>query len=167
MPWIHSFAHGRTVYELKHDAASVRRAMEKVAKGDVVSVFTSLAAGADIDAVELAELGQKAHELSGAGLRAINAMLKGAQKQHAAQQARAALAQYAALRRDPRPLIRAPFPDDPWLPQMDVLNEVISTVAAVMPPVRDIDDGTTRVRKLPVANTHAFSDANEQEEDDE
>ena len=28
-PWIHSFAHGRTIYELKHDAASVRKAMER------------------------------------------------------------------------------------------------------------------------------------------
>ena len=36
-PWIHSFAHGRTIYELKHDAASVRRAMEKAAKDDVVA----------------------------------------------------------------------------------------------------------------------------------
>ena len=35
-PWIHSFAHGRTIYELKLDAATVRRAMEGAAKSDVV-----------------------------------------------------------------------------------------------------------------------------------
>jgi DNA polymerase I-like protein with 3'-5' exonuclease and polymerase domains len=165
-PWIHSFAHGRTVYELQHDAASVRRAMKKAAKGHVVSMFASLAAGADIDAVELTELRQLAHKSSGAGLSAINTMLKAAQGQHAAQQARAARAQHAALRQDPRPLIRVPFPNDPWLPQMNVLNEVIGAVAAVMPPARNIDADATRVRKLPVANTHAFSDANEPEEDD-
>src|SRR5262249_14513706 len=28
-PWIHSFAHGRTIYKLKHDAASVREVMGK------------------------------------------------------------------------------------------------------------------------------------------
>ena len=166
-PWIHSFAHGRTVYELKYDAGAVRKAMEKVAKGDVVSVFTSLAAGADIDAVELEALRQLAKELSGAGLRAINAMLKAAQKQHAARQAQAAWAQHATLRQDPRPLIRAPFPNDPWLPQMDVLNEVIGAEAAVMPPVRNIDADATRMRKLPVANMHAFTDANEPEGDDQ
>jgi hypothetical protein len=33
-PWIHSFAHGRTIYELKFDAASVRKAMEKAAKDE-------------------------------------------------------------------------------------------------------------------------------------
>ena len=32
-PWIHSFAHGRTIYELKHDAGSVRKAMEQGGEG--------------------------------------------------------------------------------------------------------------------------------------
>ena len=106
---------------------------------------------------------QLAKQLSGAGLQAINATLKAAQKQHAAQQAQAARARHAALRVDPRPLIRAPFPSDPWLPQMGVLNEVIGAVVADMPPVRNIDADATRVRKLPVANMHAFIDANEPE----
>jgi hypothetical protein len=166
-PWIHSFAHGQTIYELKHDAVSVRRAMEKAAREDVVATFVRLAAGADIDAVELTELKQLAKQLSGAGLQAINATLKAAQKQHAARQAQAARAQHAALRVDPRPLIRAPFPSDPWLPQMGVLNEVIGAVVADMPPVRNIDADATRVRKLPVANMHAFIDANEPPEGDD
>ena len=166
-PWIHSFAHGRTIYELKHDAVSVRRAMEKAAKEDVVAVFVRLATGADIDEVELTELRQLAKELSGAGLHAINAVLKAAQKQHAAQQAQAARTQHAALRQDPRPLIRAPFPSDPWLPQMEVLNEAIRAVVAIMPPVRNIDGDATRVRRLSVANMHAFSDANEPEEEED
>ena len=38
-PWIHSFAHGRTIYELKLDAASVRKAMEAAAKDDVVATL--------------------------------------------------------------------------------------------------------------------------------
>jgi hypothetical protein len=165
--WIHSFAHGRTVYELKYDAGAVRKAMEKVTKGDVVSVFTSLAAGADIDELELEALRQLAKELSGAGLRAINAMLKAAQKQHAAKQATAARTQRAALRQDPRPLIPSPSLNDPWLPEMAVLNEVIGAVVAIMPPVRNIDDDAIQVRKRPVPDLHAFTDANEPEEDNE
>ena len=165
-PWIHSFAHGRTIYELKHDAASVRKAMEKAAKDEVVATFALLAAGADIDAVELAELRQLAKKLSGIGLAAIDAALKAAQQQQAAQNAEAARARQAARRRDPRPYIRSPFPDEPWLPQMDVLNEVIGGVIAAKPPARDIDGDAMRMRKLPVPNTHAFTDAN-QEGDDE
>ena len=156
-PWIHSFAHGRTIYELKHDAAAVRKAMEKAAKDDVVATFARLAAGADLDAVELAELRQLAKKLSGIGLRAIDAALKAAQQQQAAQNAKAARARQAARRQDPRPQIRSPFPDEPWLPQMDVLNEVIGGVIAARPPARDIDGDAMRMRKLPVPNTHAFT----------
>jgi len=166
-PFIHSFAHGKTFYWLKYDAAAVRKAMEAAAKADVVKVFTSLAVVADLDAVEAEELRQLAAKLSGVGLHAINAMLKATVKHHAAQQAKAAHARHAASRQDPRPLLEAPHLTAPWLPEMGVLNEVIGAVVAIMPPVRNIDDGATRVRKRPVPNMHAFTDANEPEEDDE
>jgi hypothetical protein len=156
-PWIHSFAHGRTFYELKHDAASVRKAMEKAAKDDVVATFARLAAGADLDPVELAELRQLSKDLSGIGLRVIDAMLKLEQQRLAEVAAKAARARQAARRQDPRPQIRAPFPDEPWLPQMDVLNEVIGKVISAMPPSRDIDADAMRVRKLPVPDMQAFS----------
>ena len=48
---------------------------------------------------------------------------------------------------------------------MSVINEVIGKVAATRPPVRNIDDDTTRVRKLPVPNMHAFTNANPEEDD--
>ena len=51
-PWIHSFAHGRTIYELKHDATSVRKAMESAAKDKVVATLARLAVAADLDAIE-------------------------------------------------------------------------------------------------------------------
>jgi hypothetical protein len=165
-PWIHSFAHGRTIYELKYDAASVRNAMEKAAKDDVVATFARLAAGADLDAVELTDLRQLAKKLSGIGLRAIDEALKSARQQQAAQNAKAARARQAARRQDPRPQIRSPFPDEPWLPQMVVLNEVIGGVISAQPPSRDMDGDAMWVRKLPVPNMHVFTDAN-QEGDDE
>jgi hypothetical protein len=156
-PWIHSFAHGRTTYALKHDATSVRKAMEKAAKDDVVRTFTLLAASADLDEVELAELRPLAKKLSGINLRAIDAALKAAQQQQAKQNAEAARGRQAARRQDPRPQIRSPFPDEPWLPQMDVLNEVIGGVIAARPPARDIDGDAMQVRKLSVPNMHAFT----------
>ena len=66
--------------------------MEKAAKDEVVATFALLAAGADIDAVELAELRQLAKKLSGVGLRVIDDALKSAQQQQAAQNAKAARA---------------------------------------------------------------------------
>ena len=50
---------------------------------------------------------------------------------------------------------------------MDVLNDVIGKVIVAVPPLRDIDGVTTRVRKLPIPNMHAFTQSEvnvEQEE---
>ena len=84
-------------------------------------------------------------------------MLHSARQQQAKQKAKAARARQTARRQDPRPAIPAPFPDEPFLPVMETLNEVIGKVIAARPPSRDIDDDAMRVRKLPVPNTHAFS----------
>ena len=67
-PWIHSFAHGRTIYELKLDAAALRKAMEAAAKSDVAKAFCWLAVDADLDAEELEELRQLAKKLSDTAL---------------------------------------------------------------------------------------------------
>src|SRR5262245_61911273 len=95
-PWIHSFAHGRTIYKLKHDVVSVRKAVEEAAPKDVVATLARLAAGADLDAVELEQLRQRAHELSGVKLRTISSALKTAQQQQATQDAKAQRAREAA-----------------------------------------------------------------------
>ena len=50
---------------LKHDVGSVRKAMQQAAKEEVVATFALLAAGADLDAIEMEELRQLAKNLSG------------------------------------------------------------------------------------------------------
>ena len=166
VPWIHSFAHGRTIYELRFDAAAVRKAMQQAAKDEVVATFALQAAGADIDAVDLAELRQLAKKLAGINLSAIDAAFKAAQQQQAAQNAKTTRAHQAASRRDPRPRIRAPLPDEPWLPQIVVLNEVIGAVVADMPPSRDIDDDAMSVRRRAIPDTHGFTSTNPEGEDE-
>ena len=166
VPWIHSFAHGRTIYELRFDAAAVRKAMQQAAKDEVVATFALHAAGADIDAVDLAELRQLAKKLAGINLSAIDAAFKAAQQQQAAQNAKTTRAHQAASRRDPRPRIRAPLPDEPWLPQIGVLNEVIGAVVADMPPSRDIDDDAMSVRRRAIPDTHGFTSTNPEGEDE-
>src|SRR6185312_9492238 len=94
------------------------------------------------------------------GLAAIDAALKAAQDQQATSSAKAARAWQTARRRDPRPYIMAPFPDEPWLPVMDVLNEVIGAVTKDMPPSRDVDDDAAEVRLRQIPDTHAFTTAN-------
>ncbi len=159
-PWIHSFAHGRTVYELKYDAAAVRSAVEKADKPVVVKTLLELAVVADLDEQELEELRDLAAKRSGAGKQAIKTMLKAAQKERAVERAEHEHKRRAAARSDPRPQIYNPTIDAPWLPQMQVLNDVLGSSPAKIPPARNIDDDLTRARKLRVPNTHAFTNAN-------
>ena len=159
-PWIHSFAHGRTVYELKYNAAAVRSAIEKADKAVALKTLLDLVVVADLHEWELEELRDLAAKRSGAGKQTIKTMLKAAQKEHAAKRAELERRRRAAARSDPRPQIYNPSIDAPWLPQMQVLNDVLGSSPAKKPPARNIDDDITRARKLRVPNTRAFTNAN-------
>ena len=65
--------------------------------------------------------------------------------------------------RDPE--IRSPDEDAPWLPQMDILNDVIGPSASVHPQARDIDGDATFDGQIALPETHAFTseDANAQD----
>ena len=96
----------------------------------------------------------------GAGKHTIKTMLKAAQKEHAAEAGRAgAQAPCRRALRSPAADLQ-PNLDAPWLPQMQVLNDVLGSSPAKKPPARNIDDDITRARKLRVPNTHAFTNAN-------
>jgi hypothetical protein len=111
--WIHSFAHGRTVYELKLNAAAVRAAMERADKEPVVKLFIELAVAADLDDEEIEDLRNLAAEKSGINRRTISGMLKAAFKKKDAQRVQEMKARRLAERRDPRPLIPVPRLDAP------------------------------------------------------
>jgi hypothetical protein len=167
-PWIHSFAHGRTIYELKLDAAGVRAAMEAADKEQVVKTFTRVSVDAELDAEETEDLRQLAHKLSGMGLRVVDAALKAAQEKKASHRAKDERSRHAAARRDPRAQVRAPFPDDEWLPQMRVLEDVVGKSSAPLPPARNIEGVVTLARLLRIPDTHMFTSrgANAEEEDE-
>jgi hypothetical protein len=155
--WINSFAHGRTVYELRLDARAVRAAMDKASDADVVKTFVRLTLVGDLSDDEIEELRNHAAERSGISRRTVAKMLKAAQDEQAARCAEEERRRRLANRRDPRPVIPAPPPDDPWLPVMGLLNDVLSQSSDAVPPMRDIDGVATFTRMRPIAAMHAFS----------
>jgi hypothetical protein len=161
-PWINSFAHGRSVYELKYNAATVRAAMDQAADDAAVKTFIKLALMADLSADEVEELRNEAARRSGVAKRTISNMLKAAQQERAAKQEQKQQRRRIAERQDPRPAISVPNDDSPWLPQMDLLNDVIGTSAASHPPARDIDGVAAFDGQIALPETHAFTseDAN-------
>jgi hypothetical protein len=156
-PWIHSFAHGRTVYELKLDAGAVETALNKAPANEVAAVFVRLALAAELGADELEHLRDLTSQRAGLGKRAIERKLKAALQERASQRAQAERDRRAAERRDPRPQIRAPQSDAPWLPEVDVLNEVLGHSPAPEPPARDVDGVMVHVRVRRVPNMHALT----------
>jgi hypothetical protein len=159
--WIHSFAHGRTVYELKLNAAAVRAAMERADKEPVVKLFIELAVAADLDDEEIEDLRNLAAEKSGINRRTISGMLKAAFKKKDAQRVQEMKARRLAERRDPRPLIPVPRLDAPWLPQVETINNVLGRSTAPEPPARDVDGAASRARKLALPGLHLFTRADE------
>ena len=166
-PWIHSFAHGRTVYELKHNAATVRAAMQAATDATVVKTLLKLAMAAELSAEELEELRNEASERSGINKRTITQMLRAAQQEHAAKRRQQERQRRLAERDDPRPMLEVPAEDAPWIPQMDTLNDVVGNSTAVHPTLRSIDSDAAFTSKVAVPKTHAFTaaSANPDEED--
>jgi hypothetical protein len=156
-PWINSFAHGRTIYELKLDAAAVRAAMNAVVKEEVLSTFMRLVLQASLDPAELEDLIAHAKERTGRGIRAIAKTLKQAQAEQDEERAQAERNRRAAERNDPRPQLPAAEHDAPWLPQMAAYNDVVGNATDDVPPSRDIGGDATRIQMIEIAGTHAFT----------
>jgi hypothetical protein len=164
-PWINSFAHGRTVYELRYDFRAARAVLEKTAKVALADAFVRLVLAGDLDEDEVEELRNFVHEQTKINKRALDQKLKRARNAQSARRAREERERRLAERQDPRPQIRAPAPDAPWLPEMAVLNDVLGASTELEPPMRDIDDAITRVRVRRTANMHALTAAGANEEE--
>jgi hypothetical protein len=166
--WIHSFAHGRTVYQLRFDHRTAKGELERAPADTAAELFIGLVPAGDLGEDEVEELRNLVHRRTGISKRALSQKLKAARQGAAARHAEEERELRVAARRDPRPQIPAPTPDAPWLPQMDVLNEVMAAATQPEPPMRDIDGVITKVRVRRTPNMHALTalGANEEEKEE-
>ena len=139
-PWINSFAHGRTVYELRFDYAMAAAGVAQAPREQVVAVFVRFVLDGDLGDDEIEKLRDMAADRAEVGKRAVMARLKSARKERLVKRAEEQRTQRIASRTDPRLQVPAPAPDAPWLPQMELLEEVLGADPSDEPPMRD-DDG--------------------------
>ena len=144
-PWIFSFAHGRTDYELQQSTGAIEATLRGAADADLLATFVRLAPG--LEAYDRLRLRDVVSKRTGVGVRAIDQAVKDERARAEAKQKAADAERRAAERRDPRPQIDAPAYDAPWLPQIEVMNGVLSASAETEPPARDIDGVTTRLKR--------------------
>jgi hypothetical protein len=158
-PWIHSFAHGRTVYELKLDAEAASAAVEKAPKEEAAAAFVLAVLAGALNDAEVETLRNRAAKRAGIGVRALNSMLKDAQTSQRQLLAQEAEERRAAVRTDPRPQLPVPKRDAPWLPTMAALNDVLGSSTAREPPMRDIDGVVAAVHVRPLCGMHLLTAA--------
>ena len=156
-PWIHSFAHGRTVYELRYDAAAIAATVAAKPADQAGDVFVRTVLRADLDPDEAESLRNLAAERAGVSKRALSTKLRHARQEQCSRDEEDAQQQRLALRRDRRPQVPAPLSDAPWIPQMQLLNEVLGSSGAPEPPMRDIDGAMTAVRVRGVGALHVLT----------
>lgn len=156
-PWINSFAHGRTVYELKIDFTTARAALQAASEDSVADRFVHLVIGGDLEIDEVDRLRDLAADRTGIGKRILGRKLKDAVQKRRAQLAEEQRQHQAAERRDSRPRIRAPHQKAPWLPQMTILNEVLGTPSAAEPPTRDLEGSMCAVHARRLPGTHLLT----------
>jgi hypothetical protein len=143
--WIHSFAHGGTVYQLKLDFDTCRAAIAETPSRDVANVFVDVALRADLDPAQIEQLIDLVQRIIGIGKRPLDQMLKTARQQRKAAEAEQRCRERAAARTDPRPQLPVPSPDAEYLPVMAALTEVLGASTAAEPPMRDLDHAMIRV----------------------
>jgi hypothetical protein len=159
--YINSFAHGRTVYELRKDARAVRADLEKESDNALFGKFIESLATADMDHIEVEQLKDYiARRGNGISKAALNKQVKAA-IEDADKRRRNHEAEFRTARRqDPRPRVDLPAANAPWSQTLKDLDR-LATPDIPYPPVRDTDRDVAVVRRDAKPFAHAFTDANE------
>jgi len=145
-PWINSFAHGHTVYELRHDAASIEAAILAATPEEAAERFVKLLLAGDVAADEEQRLRDLVMERSGVRARPLGAKIKAALEEQKKRRAAEDRERHAAERADTRLRLPVPQPDDERLPVLRMLDEILGGVREAVPPMRDVEGRPVEVR---------------------
>ena len=159
--FIHSFAHGRAFYSLRHDLKSAKAAFEQVAGGTVDDAVAILAQ-ADLEDDEVDGFAKFVAEKTKAGIRPVRARFK---KERAEREAKARKASMEA-KADGRMIRPRPETDGELLPEVTFLDGLLANDSSEEPPMRNASRALVRVEeKEPWALHQLTSDgANADEE---
>lgn len=164
--WIHSFAHGRTTYDLKHDAKSLQAIIEDAPSGNVARVYVEAKASADVDDQECQQLDALVSKKEGVGLAPLRRMAESEAAHRWRERVREDKARRLAARTDRRPRLPAPEPDEERLPILRSIDEILVACNDPEPPMRDLDGHPVQIQDRASSTLHELTaaGANGQEE---
>jgi hypothetical protein len=162
--WVHSFAHGRTFYELKQDYRGAATLLQKAAQEDADKLFVELTLSAELDPAEQEELREIALNKSGTRKRVLDSMVRKARAEVVSRRKAEERDRRRAL--DPRFTTNVPPADSEWLPVMAMLSALL-TVLDVVPPMRDAEGDVVQVVERHSSTLHSLVQKHANRDDDE
>src|SRR4051794_4329976 len=169
--WVHSFAHGRSVYDLFHDEATIEAAIRATAetnKTDVANVLERLILQSSLEPDEEQRLLQVACKVGDLKVAPLKARLKNARKEQKRIEVAERAERKAATRKNTgRVELEVPRQGDEWTPVMESLDEVLCRVPGPMPPIRDIEHWPCEIRCRSPFSLHELTSAGSNGEEDE
>ena len=140
--FIHSFAHGRSIYLLRHDARSAKAAIAEAPVEGLIDYAVALVAMTDMEADELADFAATVAKKARIGVQAVKARIAKERRERDKAKRKTALASGGDGRLTrPRPEF-----DGELLPWTKFLDEVLASDQREEPPMRDASGNLVEVR---------------------
>ena len=150
---IHSFAHGRSIYLLRHDLRSATAALARAPAESMVDAAMAIVAASELEADELEDFAQAVAKAGNVGVRAVKARMVKASRDREQRERRAAMAAQA----DGRIVRPRPEPDGELTPVVTFLDQLLAEDTAEEPPMRDATGNLVEVRVHEPWNMHLLT----------
>ena len=139
---IHSFAHGRALYHLRHDARSAKAALAQAPADGIMDYAMAILATTEMEADELADFAATLAKAANIGVRAVMARITKECRQREQVERTAAMASGA----DGRVIRPCPKTDGELTPVVTLLDEILASDPREEPPMRDASGNLVEVR---------------------
>jgi hypothetical protein len=140
--FIHSFAHGRTLYRLRRDARSAKAAITQAPVDGLIDYAMAILAATEMEADELEDFVTNVAKAAGIGVRAVKARVAKERREREQAERKVAVASEA----DGRIIRNRPETDEELLPMTKFLDEVLASDEREEPPMRDATGDLVEVR---------------------
>jgi hypothetical protein len=139
---IHSFAHGRGLYQLRHDARSAKATILQAPANGAVDYAMAILGVTDLEEDELADFVATVAKVANVGIRAVTPRVKKERKERETARRKATMASNA----DGKIVRPRPEPDAELLPTVTFLDEILASDKREEPPMRNASGNLVEVR---------------------
>jgi hypothetical protein len=139
---IHSYAHGRAIYLVRHDARSAKAAIAKAPVDGLVDYAMAILAMTEMEADELTDFANTVAKKADVGVQAVKARIAKDRREREQAKRKATLVSGG----DGRWTRPRPQPDGELLPTTKFLDEVLGSDQREEPPMRDASGNFVEVR---------------------